>query len=319
MKQNVRLKILSIAFILTGIGAAFVSIKNSNWSSDDSSSIIISIDSTTLSKVTLVYDTQTTILSKGPQYWTVNSNYKARPNFIQLMIVGLAKSEIKRPVANENKQKVITLLKTKGVKIKTENGDQQKSFYLASNDNDANSSYFMEDGGTEPYIIFVSGFSGDMSNLFKLDEASWRSRELFTSTPLSLQKISVSYPMFPKSNVAIQWNKDKTFAIEGIKDVDSSKIINYLAQFEQVNIDQYIYKNKELTISLLRKNKPQAIISVADLRSVGSHTLEIYGESTDPKGIYAIVLPENELVTMKPETLFRLLVRKEFFEKKSKE
>jgi hypothetical protein len=316
MKQTARIKLLSFLFILSGLGAAFVLFKNSGFKNENTSSIKVSVDSSTLNKITLHYDSQTTVLTKGRRSWMVNGKYKTRSNLLQLMMIGLSKAEVKRPVAEENKKKVRELLKQKGISIKAEGDDWNKSFLLASNDNDANSSYYMEEGSSEPYVIFVPGFSGDMANLFKMDEAAWRSRELFISTPVSLQKITISYPAFKESNVSIQWNANKTFNIAGVKNADSSKVITYLAQFEQVNVDQYVYKNKENILTTLRKNAPQAIIDVSDLDPAGNHTLTIYEESKEPKGIYAIIAPENELVIMKPETLFRLLVRKEFFEKK---
>lgn len=317
MKQAIRIKLLSLLFILTGLGAAFVLMKNAGFGKDDVSSFKISVDSVSLSKVTLQYENTTTLIAKEGQGWKVNGKYKARPSLVQLMVVGLSKAEIKRPVAEENKAKVTEALRQKGILVKAEGEGWTKKFLISSNDNDANSSYFLEEGSSEPYVIFVPGFSGDMANLFKMDESGWRSRTLFTSSPLSLQKITVTYPAFKTSNVEIKWNPDKTFEIAGIKNnIDSSKVITYLSQFEQVNVDAYVYKNKDSIMSAVRKNSPQAIIEVSDLDPSGNHRLNVYNQSKEPKGIYAIIEPENELVVMKPETLYRLLVRKEFFLKK---
>jgi hypothetical protein len=317
MKQQTRIKILLVLFILTGLGAAIVLLKNTGFGKDEANSLKISVDSTTFNKLTLQYDNVTTVLIKGAQGWRVNGKYKARPNLTQLMEVGLSKAEIKRTVAEENKAKVMELLNQKGILVKAEGEGWTKTFHLLSNDNDANSSYYLEEGSSEPYIIFVPGFSGDMANLFKMDESGWRSKALFSSGPLSLQKISVTYPAFKSSSIEIKWNADKTFEVAGIKtDIDTSKVVTYLSQFEQVNVDTYIYKNKDSILSVLRKNPPQAIIEVVDLDPAGNHKLSVYSESKEPQGIYAIVEPENELVTMKAETLYRLLVRKEFFGKK---
>ena len=316
MKQNKRIKLLTITFLITGLFAGYIVLKNTSWSTTEATKLDLAIDSTSLKKLTLIHNNQTTVLTKSETGWMVNEKYNARKNLIQLLFVGLTKSELKRPIASENKEKVITILKQNGTLVKTVDGNNTNSFYIASNDNDANSSYYMKEGDAEPYIIFVPGFSGDMANLFKMSEVNWRSKVLFNSTPISLQNISISYPSIPKSNVSIKWNTNKTFTINGVNSIDSTKVVTYLAQFEQVNVDQYIYDNKELIIKGLQKNKPQAMIQVEDLSTKGSHTLKIYGESTEPKGIYAIVEPENDLIIMKPESLFRLLVRKEFFEKK---
>jgi hypothetical protein len=316
MKQSSRIKILTFLFLITGLGATFVFVKDSSFVKGSESSIKISVDSSSLNKVTLNYNHQTTVLTKTPLKWMVNGKYEARPNLIQLMTIGLSKSEVKRPVAKENEKKVTDFLNKNGIKVKVDGEDWSKNFIISPNENDANSSYYIEEGSSEPLVVYVPGFKSNMANLLKMTEAEWRSKELFISTPLSLQKISVSYPAYKLSNVEIKWNSDKTFKVEGVNKVDSSKVITYLSQFEQVYIDNYIYKDKEKILLALRKNAPQAIIEVSDLNPGGSHKLSIYEECKDPKGIYAIVEPENELVTMKHETLYRILVRKEFFEKK---
>ena len=316
MKQPSRIKLLSILFLVTLLCAAIVVWKDTGFGGNDSAFINVSVDSASLNKITLFYNNKITALTKDLIQWEVNGKYKARPNIIQLMIVGLSKAEVKRPVAEENKKKVIEFLKQKGIRVKVEGADWSKQFFIYTNENDANSSYYLEEGSPEPYIVYVPGFSGDMANLFKMGEADWRSKALFTTTPVSLQKINVSYPAYKTSNVEIVWNADKTFNVLGVNKVDSAKVITYLSQFEQVNIDSYIYVDKENIMSTLRKNAPQAIVEVADLDPASNHKLSIYSDSKEPKGIYAIVEPENELVTMKPETLVRILIRKEFFEKK---
>jgi len=316
MSQKNRIKIFAILFLATGIGALLVLLKDIDFGSDENPSQKIAVDSVSLSKITLTYKATTTILKKGKPNWTVNDKFRARQNLINLMIVGLTKAEIKRPVAAENKSKIAELLIQKGIKVMVESDGKNTIFYIAPNENDSNSSYYLEEGKTEPYIIYVPGFSGDMTNLFSMDEAGWRNRELYSSTPMSLQKIAVYYPKFKDKSVEIVWNADKTFTIKGITTIDSTKVITYLTQFEFVNVDGYVYDNKETIMAALRKKEPQAIIDVADLNPASNHKLSIYEESKEPKGIYAIVEPENELVIMKPEVLFRLLVRKEFFEKK---
>ncbi len=315
MKQLTRIKLLSILFLCTGLVALFVVLKNTSFGGGSDTTKKIAIDSSSLSKISLTYKKETTILTKGQLKWQVNNTYNARPNLIQLMIVGLSKVEIKRPVAEENKKKITAYLKRNGIQVEAKGDEWSRKFLISSNENDANSSYYLEEGSEEPYIVYVPSFSGDMANLLKMTEIDWRSKELFISSPMSLQKIAVSYPAFKTSNVAITWNA-KTFNVMGVTKVDSTKVITYLSQFEHVTIDNYVYLDSASIITSLRKNAPQAIIEVSDLNPAGNHKLSIYSESKDPKGIYAIVEPENQLVTMKPETLFRILVRKEFFEKK---
>lgn len=315
MKQALRIKLLFSIFLITGLGAGYVLLKNTNYGSSSDAKMKIALDSATLSKITLSHSDQTTVLVRGQRNWTVNSKYKTRQNPIQLMVVGLSKAEIKRPVAEENKKRVTDLLNKNGILVTAEGEGWKKSFRIVGNDNDANSSYYKEEGQNELYVVYVPGFTGDMSILFKMTEADWRSKELFISTPLSLQQINVNYPSFKDKNIEIKWN-DKNFTIGGIKNIDSTRVVTYLSQFEQVNVDNYIYKDKEILLQTLRKKAPQAIIKVADLAPSGNHTLNLYHESKDPIGIYGIIEPENEVVTLRKETLQRILVQRDFFEKK---
>jgi hypothetical protein len=320
MKQRTRIKVLSILFVITGLLAGYVSFRDTLFRPGSSQHPGIAVDTATLQRLTFHYQTQTTVLNKGRMHWLVNEKYKARPNLIQLMKTGLAKAEVKRPVADENKKRIAQQLQQNGILVKAETASGIVSFLVAPNDNDANSSYYMAEGSQEPFVIFVPGFSGDMTNLFRMDESGWRSRIIFNSTPMSLQGVAVSYPTQAQHNFSIQWNSDRTFSIGDIQatNIDTAKVINYLAEFEQIGVEAYIYEGRETKIAALQKNAPQAIIDVKDLAPSATHRLLVYGESKELKGIYGIVEPENDLVVLKPEVLFSLLVRKEFFEKKKK-
>src|SRR5207244_538055 len=101
------------------------------------------------------------------------------------------------------------------------------SFKLYTNDNDPNSSYYLAEGSSEPLIVYVPGFSGDMTNLFKLDEAGWRSRELFRSNPMTLQSIKISYPSMAQNNIEINYTEGRNFKINGVTNIDSTRLLTY--------------------------------------------------------------------------------------------
>lgn len=316
--MNSRIKIYLILFMISGIGAAVVLMKDIHFGSDSGSATKIAVDTAAITKISYSTDSSSVFLAlKGKDKWKVNNKFNARENLIKLMMVGLAKAEVKRPVAEENKEKVLKYLSSKGVKVKIEGDEKTVSFLIISNENDANSSYYLAEGSKEPLIIYVPGFSGDMTNLFKLDESGWRSKELFRSNPMTIQNIKVTYPSQPQSSFEIIYTEGRNFRIPGVINMDSTRLFTYLLQYEQVNVDNYITENKDLILEKLKKEKPNAIIELKDIDPLKSKTVLLFGESRVNKGIYCVIKESSELVVIKPETLMRLLVRKELFNKKS--
>ncbi|MBO9701223.1 MAG: DUF4340 domain-containing protein [Sporocytophaga sp.] len=314
MRELKKLSPYIFLFVITGLTALYTLLgeRGSDSFNKEKQSVGIA-DTTAITSVTLQANNKTTKLKKEPNgKWLVNNKYEAREKLISLLFFGLNKIEVKRPVADNKKEGVVKNLKQDGVKVSVESSDNRDVFYVLSNENDVNSTYFLAEGSSDPVIVFVPGVKGDLSELASLQEQDWRSRVLFNSSPRSLQKVSVSFPAAPSENFTIV-SKGNKFEVENLPAQDSSKIHRYLMLYGVTNVDKYIVDGKDTIVNQLHNGKPFSTIQVDDIVDNLSKTVDIYLDPWKQGKIYAIIRNTGELVTLNPELTNYLLVKKSFF------
>jgi hypothetical protein len=314
MKEFRRIKILSAVFVVLTIVAFFALKKKSiNYTDNKEASSIAIKDTSSIYKITFEKNGYLQTLNKPFKgEWQINNKYEARTRWIQTLLVGLSKLEIKRPVAEENKARVLNLLKEKGVKVKVYNGDIVKNFTLESNDNDPNSTYLLEEGGGVPYIVYVPGITGDITALFKFNESDWRSRKLIGGSIRGLKSIKVDYPGNTKNDFEIAF-QGGGIQLSKISKLDTFKLLNYLDQYQYVPL-LYFIANKDSVQKTIEKSKPYASITLDDIRTEKCNTIYIYKNPGDKKQYLGIIAKGNEPVMLKAEIFDKLLVNKSYFE-----
>src|SRR4051812_6544685 len=113
MKEFRRIKILSAVFVALAIVAFFALKKKSATNTIDNESTFVAIkDTSSINKITFERNGYLQTLSKPFKgEWQINNKYEARTRWTQTLLVGLSKLEIKRPVAEGNKARVLNMLK----------------------------------------------------------------------------------------------------------------------------------------------------------------------------------------------------------------
>jgi len=217
------------------------------------------------------------------------------------------------PVASELRAEVKKRLLADGVHVQVQTEEGEKEFWVLTNDNDNNSSYFISSKDAEPYIIYVPGFTGDLTDLFKLKAGDWRNKALFRNLPGGIEEITLSYQSSPKDGFIIKQNLNHYEVID-MPAIDSTRLLTYLSLFQRVNVENYLVdKQKDSVEYLLKSQKPEVVLSVLDRDKSRSKTIQIYKALPGTKSLYARVVDNGELVTLNPEAFFRILVRKQWF------
>lgn len=308
MSQQKRIYILTLIFVITFGWAMVLTFGGSGSGEEDNRKI--AYDTTSINQIQIVADTGKILLTRNGKSWTVNNQYRVRTDLQQLLLAALARLEVKRNVAKENIESTKQIIRKRGYQVSI-NGKPE--FTLAANENDANSSYLLKEGEAEPLVVHVPGFTGSLSDLLKQDESVWRTHELFRSSPLSIQRIKAEYPAIPNAGFEIRYVGPRQFEIVGMNAIDTASLYAYLEQFQQVNVEQFIYKNKNEILQKLSSEKPVCILQLEDLNPELSQTIIIYGPSKVRSAFYCILKERNELVTLTEQTLNRIIARKEFF------
>jgi len=308
-----RVKVLFLLAVLTGLGALWTSF-NKEKSTKPEYGNFSSIDTTDLVKVSFSSKVAKHYVSpKSSSKWFIDSKYEVRNDIIALMKVGLARMEVKIPVSEEQKQKVKTKLLSEGIHVEVQTDAGNNQFWVLTNENDKNSSYYLGAENADPYIVYVPGFTGDLTDLFRLPADDWRNKALFRSVPGGLEEIKITYASSPKDGFEIKKGMGQYEVIDMPK-VDSTKLFTYLSLFQRVNVNNYLVdKQKDSVDYLLKAQKPEVLLQVTDRDNSKSRTLQIYKALPGTKLLYARIVENGELVTLNPESFFKILVRKQWF------
>src|SRR5690606_167918 len=179
------------------------------------------------------------VAPKTNNTWFIDSKYDVRRDFITTMKLGLARMDVKMPVSTELKDAVRSRLLAEGVHVEVSTEEGTNQFWVLTNDNDNNSSYFINSKDAEPYIIYVPGFTGDLTDLFKIKVGDWRNKALFRNVPGSIEEISLKYESSPEDGFVIK-QKIGGYEVIDMKKVDSTKLYTYLGLFQRMNVDNFL-------------------------------------------------------------------------------
>ena len=308
-----RVKVLFLVAAITG-ALAFWTSENKGKSGKPIYSDFVSIDTIDLIKVAFTVNGETHYVApKTNSTWFIDSKYEVRRDFITTMKLGLARMDVKMPVSTELKKSISKRLLTEGVHVEVSTEEATKEFWILTNDNDNNSSYFINSKDAEPYIIYVPGFTGDLTDLFRIKVSDWRNKALFRNMPGSIQEVSLKYASSSKDGFVIK-QKINGYQVVDMQSVDSTKLYTYLGLFQRLNVENILVdKQRDSVEFLLKTQTPEVILTVTDRDKTQSKTIQIYKALPGSKLLYARVVDNDELVTLNPETFFRFLVRKQWF------
>jgi hypothetical protein len=308
-----RIKILLGIFVLTSSYALYI-ILQPMFKENTFSQTFQSIDTTNIQRIDYTYKGQAhQLVVKTKSKWVIDDTYEIRTYLIDLVKQGFSRLTSKMPVPKNNQQYVIDYLKKNGVKMKITTEQGVQTFYIITNENDLNSSWYLQEGASEPYVVYVPGVDGDVSNLFKLGAIEWRSKTLFKSSPGSLQKLIVHYPNSKNDGFEIELINNQ-YVLKEVDKLDSARFFNYLSQYEQISVSKYLVGNpKDSVENLLKSVQPEAYIYVTDKDIRYSEGLGIYKMRVGDKVMYGRKMGTKELVELNPQYFLPLLVKKALF------
>jgi len=316
VKATNRIKILSVVFVLLAIGAWFsVQKKFSTNTIDQSEGNVAIQDTASISKIKVEQNGKLLVLTKSADGWVVNGKYKTVYRPMTMMLVGLNQLQIKRPVSDESKARVLKDLQEKGAKVTVENAEGVTTLTFLTNENDINTTYLLTQKSQEPVIAYVPGISGNINNLFKLSENDWRNRRLFYSNPRTLKSIKVSYPQNPAEGFEINYSEGK-LELAGVSSLDSSKFFPYIAAFQNIPVSFYLSDKKDSANALIQKSQLLGKIEVNDLDSVKTNSVEVFKDSGNKKDYFGRVGKTGEPVVLNKEIFDYLLAKKSQFIKR---
>ncbi|HSZ72024.1 MAG TPA: hypothetical protein VK750_05070 [Cytophagaceae bacterium] len=254
--------------------------------------------------------------TKTGEEWYIDNTYPVKDQFLALIQTGLSRLKVKRILSKEFVAQADSLFNLNGIEIRWKSAEGMGSFSVVSNPNDPNSSYYRSSVlGKETYVAFVPGFTGDISNIFKLDAGEWRKKTVIAGSDRTIQSIQLNYTGKPTESFILSFiNGD--YQVIDVPVLDSTKLYTYLRHYEQLSVDKYLTLSKADSIKSVNKIDLIAQLDVRLLDAQASRSLDIYRLNKDSGFALVLIRPSNEWALMKTQRLFPLLVKKAYFVKK---
>lgn len=317
MKDLKRLKILAGIFVASLALAVYTLTGGSSGKAGSKQAAIAVSDTTGIVAVLIQNKASKNRLSltRESRSWNVNNKYPVRDHLQRLLLLGLNKMQVKREVPEQSRKAVYEKITGEGIAVQVLGKENipAASFSLLPNESDVNSCYYLADKDSIPYIIYVPGFSGNITNIFSLGEDDWRTRIFYTGTEQTLAKIVLTYPEDPGNNIEIAYS-DGGFHLAGKNSIDTARFYGYVNQFARITVNNYISEGKDSILGLLKSRLPLAKLKIEDIR--GNKELDIY---ISPAGdaLYGVIPGEGkELVKLSPETFNPIIAGRSVFVKK---
>ncbi len=255
-------------------------------------------DTSLITEVTFSGKDGDIILNRSGGSWMVNGTYPVDEGLRRLLFSILNRIEVKRE-AEANATGTPTRVKI--------SGDQPMEFEVFGNPT-RTKTYFSSQGQT--YEVELPGYRDYLGSIFELSKSQWRNRMLFDGNWRSIQRLTLDYTDSRK-DLEIRF-QDQFFVIEGVSEIDSNKVVNYLNQFDRFQANELIELPKFPDYQTLAQTEPMAVLTIESIHYSTRFSLSFYPmKETDRIGLVSTSTGDWAVVDRK--RLANLLVETDFF------
>ena len=275
-------------------------------------------DTAAVDKIVIHQKEHNNTLTKLDSGWVVNDKFKADPQIMRVLLSVLHRVRISRGSAKAQEENIVGKLRDNGNKVEIYHGNQlMESFYSGGNATKT-TAYFMDDKNKNavPYVVGLPGYDSYVSGIFEIPEIDWRDRLIFASSWRSIKKLSMEYPKNPGDQFIIQFDFN-FLKMPGISRLDTTKMMNYLQQFQYFQADRFVANDQEKDYDSLRHTVPFAILSIEDIDHKKSHQITFYPKPNNG-GLMLGALETGQLAQFDYNRIKTIFRKKSYFEAEEK-
>ncbi|MEO1049972.1 MAG: DUF4340 domain-containing protein [Bacteroidota bacterium] len=269
-KKNIRLTVVLIILVTI---TAFV-----YYNDEDGNSLDIEKDAFALSadesavvdRIVLKGKNTTNTLQVVDRKWTLNDQYLADQNMVQVLFAIFQQVKVRRKVASNQETVVSDALDQSGVAIEIYgNGEVIKKFRATGNQQ--NTLTYFENEDEEAYVVNIPGYNYYVFGVFQSGENELRDRIVFRLNWANLEELKLDHRDQDKDDFSVVVGQTY-FEIGGLVETDTSKLNDFMDDISYLYIDQYLNAGENPAYDSLVQNQPLVSITAKD---VGGNTRHI--------------------------------------------
>lgn len=243
MGRNVKLLLILLA--LAGVVAYFF-VNQSNTTLKGELREFAYKDTASITRIFLADKSGKRIIldRKSPVEWSVDDQYWARPDAVNLLLKTIHDVEVQSPVGKRAYNNIIKSIAAKGIKVELYVGENcVKTYYVGGPTPDQFGTYMYVENSTVPFVTHIPGFQGYLTPRYITDRTDWIVKNVFRLNDGELKSLSV----------ADRERKGFAFRIESTADskdyqlfdgfdnpvpaVSQDKVIDYLRRYAMLNFE----------------------------------------------------------------------------------
>ena len=255
------------------------------------------------------------LLERQDGYWLVNKKYKARRDYIKLLLKTIHRVDVKAPVPKGARDHIIKQMAAKNTKVEIYQGDEKvKTYYVGGPDKDHKGTFMYIENSSVPFVTHIPGFTGYLTTRYSTNIWDWRSRLIFKYQFDEIASIKVQQPEHPGKSFKITCYGDNTYTLTSLKDnkpvenFDTVEVKKYISLFRIVPFESFVTKLTDREKDSITSRPPTYIFTIEDFtgskntfKTYPRPNFEQYGNSSgkiyefDVDNLYA-VLEDNSWV-----------------------
>ncbi|MBI5219662.1 MAG: DUF4340 domain-containing protein [Bacteroidia bacterium] len=240
-------------------------------------------DTASITKIFLVDKNNHSItLEKKENYWTVNKDFTARNDLVNILLKTICRLNVKAPVPKSSHNTIVKSLAANSTKVEIYQNDRLvKTYYVGGSTPDNMGTYMLLEGSSVPFIMDIPGFTGYLSTRYTTDMVEWRERNVFRYKFSDIASVTAETPGAPSQSFkAISYGNNKfgIYSVAEKKDVpvfDTLALKKYIAYFKNLNFESYITDISAERKDSVLKSLPITIITVED-RAGNKKTIKMF-------------------------------------------
>ena len=244
--------------------------------------------------------------------WKVNNKFDADASMIQVLFATLQQAEPKRPLPSTIQDSVSRELKQNGVKVSLFSaGKPEATFYSGGNAQKTQAYFRLENGEEKPYLVTIPGYRVYVAGIFEVEEKDWMDKLVFGFNWRNFESLEAQFPNEPSADFEVIF-RDNYFAVQGLAEVDTSKLNDFLDDVSLLTVEKY--SNGGVLVDTTAKSSSAMVITVRDIGK-RSYTLKLYKPRSDSGPLIPGLINGTHWAYFSPAKVQNIFKRKGFFEK----
>lgn len=199
-----------------------------------------------ITKIELTGEGKKLFLEKKGESWWINGKSEARKSGVLFILRILKEIKIKSSVSNELFAGEITGKNIAPVKVKVfEKSRLVKTFLVFKTRSNIYGNIMKIKESSNPFIVYVPGYEGDIGSGFILNELFWQPYTVFNLLPSEISSIRLENLSDTTSSFTIL-NRDNHYLLSGafgnLTGWDSSLVVRYISYFAWVPFESWAFE-----------------------------------------------------------------------------